>query len=341
MRTIIQMKTLILVVGLLIFLTCNSQAINENPKLVKTQGSTPKANVHRGLLDKKGNLWFGTTGEGIYRYDGKLFHQFTVSDGLSNNNISSILEDKNGNIWFGTDNDLTLFDGKKFTSVFISKTKNGVLSIMQDRNGIIWLGTDDGVYCYDGKSFERFLDKKQIVNNDRLTLKSIESILEDKNGNIWFGSYVSEGISRFDGKFITQIKPNVTLKPFGYVRVMSMLEDRNGNIWFGTADGAYKYDGITLINFAEKEGIDWVYSMLEDKNGNIWFATEKAIGGIYVGGGAWRYDGKSFTNYTTNEGLVHNGVFTIVEDASGKLWFGTRNVGLSMFDGIRFTQFSE
>lgn len=336
-----KVKILMLLTGLLIFYSCNSQVTDQNVKLVKTQGSNQKGNVHRGLLDKNGNLWFGTTGEGIYRYDGKYFSQFTVSDGLSNNFINSILQDRNNNLWFGTDDGVTLYDGKKFIGIPISRSRNAVMSIMQDRKGILWFGTTDGVYCYDGKSFSRFLDNIQIVNKDGITLKSTESILEDKNGNVWFGSYVSEGISRFDGKFLIQLKPNVTLKSFGYVRIMSMLEDKYGTIWFGTGDGAYKYDGKTLINFAEEEGIDWVYSMLEDKNGNIWFATEKGSGEIDEDGGAWRYDGKIFTKFSKKEGLIHNGVFSIVEDNSGKLWFGTRNMGLSRFDGEKFTQFSE
>jgi ligand-binding sensor domain-containing protein len=41
------------------------------PKLVKTQNSLSGDNVHCSLQDKNGNLWFGTTGEGLYKYDGK------------------------------------------------------------------------------------------------------------------------------------------------------------------------------------------------------------------------------------------------------------------------------
>jgi len=42
------------------------------PKLVKTQGSTEADNVWCGLQDKAGNLWFGTTGEGVYCYNGNF-----------------------------------------------------------------------------------------------------------------------------------------------------------------------------------------------------------------------------------------------------------------------------
>jgi ligand-binding sensor domain-containing protein len=70
----------------LLFISCNGQ-VNSNftkdiidqpksisvahSKLVKTQGSDESDNVWCVLQDKSGNLWFGTTGEGVYRYDGK------------------------------------------------------------------------------------------------------------------------------------------------------------------------------------------------------------------------------------------------------------------------------
>jgi len=72
------------------------------PKLIKTQGSSEADNVRCGLQDKNGNLWFGTTGEGVYRYDGKIFTQFTMKDGLLSNCVWTILEDNKGNILFGT-----------------------------------------------------------------------------------------------------------------------------------------------------------------------------------------------------------------------------------------------
>jgi ligand-binding sensor domain-containing protein len=51
----------------------------------------------------EGNIWFGTTENGLYKYDGKSFNQFTVNDGLDCNKIYCILEDKDGKIWVGTE----------------------------------------------------------------------------------------------------------------------------------------------------------------------------------------------------------------------------------------------
>jgi len=76
-----------------------------------------------------------------------------------------------------------------------------------------------------------------------------------------------------------------------------------------------------------------VYSILEDQKGNIWLTTEQD--------GVWCYDGKSFKNFTTNNGLVNDSVFSILEDKNGNLWFGTRGFGLSRYDGKNFVNFSE
>jgi ligand-binding sensor domain-containing protein len=47
------------------------------------------------------------------------------------------------------------------------------------------------------------------------------------------------------------------------------MEDRAGNIWFATNGGAYRYDGKTLTNISEKDGLcnNSVNCILEDKDG--------------------------------------------------------------------------
>lgn len=85
----------------------------ELPKLIKTQGSQKGDGVNSSLHHKRGNLWFGTTREGLYKYDGKAFTQFTVADGLLSNGISCIIEYKAGRLWIGTRNTgLYRYDGK-------------------------------------------------------------------------------------------------------------------------------------------------------------------------------------------------------------------------------------
>ena len=69
---------------------------------------------------------------------------------------------------------------------------------------------------------------------------------------------------------------------------------------------------------------------LLDKDGNLWFSIK--------GEGAYRYDGKSFTNFTTKDGLCNNNVGSIIQDRAGNILLGT-NRGICKYDGNKFIQF--
>ncbi len=327
------------------------------PKFIKTQGSQKGDNVHCSLQDKEGNLWFGTTGEGVYKYDRKSFSQFTATNGLNSNTVYCILEDKDGKIWIGTEAGVCLYDGKTFAKIHITLRKNmppnkyrnthDVFNIMQDKSGKLWFATIDGVYIYDGKTFTPFLVNEG-AGGMMSSNNNVERILEDNAGNIWFGGRVNEGVFRYDGKSITNLKPD------GNNWAWPVLQDKKGNIWFSNWSGAYRYDGKSFATFTRKDGksftgftknnglsIGAVTQIIEDKNGNLWFGGD---------GGICRYDarlndkvgqGKSFTGFTTKDGLLNNDVWSVLEDRTGNLWIGTRNTGLYRYDGKSIISFSE
>lgn len=333
-----------------------------HPKLITNLGN---GNVQCAIQDKAGNLWFGTSDNGLYKYDGKSFRQFVVDDGLNSNNISCLLEDKDGKIWIGTEMGLCLYDplahirtgGKTFAEIQIPlppdlpPNKNQyygnlhwVYSIMQAKSGKLWFATIDGVYTYDGKSFTPF-----IVNAGAggylSSNNNVERILEDKAGNIWLGGRTNQGVYRYDGKSISNFKlPELTIVNesfrFEKDRIVShnwawpQLQDKNGNIWFSNWAGAYRYDGKTFTSFTKSDGLagdnGLVAKIIEDKHGNILF------GG---GGGLSRYDGKSFTSF--QDGLINPWIWSILEDNTGNIWVGTRQTGLYLFDGKKFINYSE
>lgn len=99
--------------------------------------------------------------------------------------------------------------------------------------------------------------------------------------------------------------------------IRSIFQDKKGNYWFGTnATGVYRYDGKTVKQFTEKQGLsnNQIQSIQEDNSGNIWFAT-----GLF---GVSRFDGQIFTTFSNKENLqLNNGAASNWKMEPGNLWF--------------------
>ncbi len=205
--------------GICVFFTaCNGQAKKNLtkddtivvPKMIRTQGIV-SGNVGCELQDKAGNLWFSTSGEGVYRYDGKSLTNFTTKDGLSNNDVSAIIEDRAGNILIGTNAGICKYVGGKISRYFESDslTKLGITSLLEDREGNLWFGVmNKGIYRYDGTNVSNFLNNDDHKFNLGTHNQLILDILQDKNGNLWFSSWNGGGVWRYDGKTFKNYLPS-------------------------------------------------------------------------------------------------------------------------------------
>lgn len=308
-------------------------------------------NIRSIFQDRKGHYWFGTNGAGVYHYDAKVLTQFTVKDGLADNQVINIQEDDLGNIWFGTGQfGISKFAGTKFT---IHSTKvnisNGTETNWKSTSNDLWFYAGGGVFRYHNASldylpFDPSGSKAPSNAPFSLSRYGVYSILKDKKGNLWFGTQ-AEGLCRYDGKTLTWFKEKGLAGP----AVLGLFEDSRGGLWFGNnGAGLFRYDGKTLTIFTEEKGLGnagfiasgkpglgtlaRVYSINEDNNGNIWIGT--------VDAGVWKYDGNNLTNYTTKDGLTSNAVNTIYKDKNGELWFGTDSNGICKFNGMTFSEFT-
>ncbi len=323
-----------------------------------------KSEIVRCIIqDKNGNIWFGTDGDGVSKFDGKSFTTYNEKDGLPSNQIFSILEDNKGNLWFGTNGGgVSMFDGNSFTNISVKEglSNNNVWSILQDKDGNIWFGTyGGGAIKYDGKYLTYYTEKEGLINN------SVRAITQDKQGNIWFGTYM--GVSKFDGVSFTNFTEKEGLTNN---RIRAIVQDNIGNIWLGTYGGGVSRltfnknnSGYSFTNFTEKDGLsnNIVLSILKDNNGNIWFGTS--------GGGISKYDGikiekeikknshvsqqyshdfnlvneniiDCFTNYSETEGLLNNTVLSMFQDRNENIWIGTSG-GVSKFENNTFNNYTE
>ncbi|HEX8962886.1 MAG TPA: two-component regulator propeller domain-containing protein, partial [Rhodocyclaceae bacterium] len=99
------------------------------------------------LAAPDGNVWAGTWGGGVGRFDGKQWTNFTTKDGLSGNIVYSIAQDAKGALWFGTNNGVTRYDGKTWTRLTVHDglLDSNVYAIAVAPSGDVWVGTKRGV----------------------------------------------------------------------------------------------------------------------------------------------------------------------------------------------------
>ncbi|MES2592516.1 MAG: two-component regulator propeller domain-containing protein [Bacteroidota bacterium] len=301
-------------------------------------------NITCGISDKRGNLWFGTSGGGVSRYDGKTIINYGTTQGLAGNLIESIIEDKNGNIWFGTNGGgVSKYDGRYFTNYTVIQglAGNTVNCITEDKAGNLWFCTEKGVSKYNpikkneanGTYFTNYTTTDGLVNN------SVTCSIESSQGDLWFGTL--NGVSRYNGQSFINYS---TTEGLAWNNVTCIVQDNSGDIWFGTSGGGVSRYNETIQDKLKKEWF-WNYNVTEglinsnvqsinkDKEGNIWLATA---------GGVSKYDSatRSFINFTTAQGLANNVVYSIIVDKTGALWLGTNGGGLNKYDVKPFTGFT-
>lgn len=327
----------ILLFGFLFSISCNVQnqphlpedstgGPTAQPKTGENAGKTaaygPQDIVQCALLDRAGNLWFGTTGgEGLFRYDpsaqvgtgGHSFTNYTEKDGLCNNEISCIYEDQAGILWFGTDDGVSRCDPsalsktgeKPFTCMLIAdETLNPSSGIVQ--------GQQKNRSARPFRELDSFSNSVQGPVVTSATV--VSSILQDKTGNFWFGT-LDRGVYRYDPSVQPSEKAYTNFLSHEVVRCIT--EDKSGNIWVGSWSngGVHRYDGSQANHPCIKNSCKHDLRVPQDLK-----AHNQEIA-------------KSTPNFTKQDGPRDGMISCIFEDKNGNLWFGGRYGRLFRYDG--------
>ena len=294
--------------------------------------------------DSKGNYWLGSHNEGVSFYNGKSFEYFTTNEGLSDNQIRSIQEDKNGKIWLGTAKGASVYDKGVLTN-YLTKNNEPKYEWNQT-NGDLWFyaGEEDGINRFDGIKMNYLIFPKPKNENPDNTY-GVTDISKEKDGNVWIATYAA--LFNYNGEIVNIFdKEKLNLKDNELLHIRSVLADSKGRIWIGNNGiGVLLMEGNSIINFSEKNNLihptsarrgdkskpgtlEHVFAIEEDSEGNIWFADRDT--------GAWKYDGKTLTNYSISDKLSDTMIWTIYKDNKNNLLFGMANGNIFKFNGKVF-----
>ena len=249
---------------------------------------------------------------GVSRYDGEKFRIFTTADGLARDTVKDIFEGETGTLWFATSSGVSRYDGETFNTI----TVNGPMGmdVLPD-----WWS-------------------------------QITAIAQDTVGNFWFGSTAGITYYNVQKSHFRYFAVDSDFRPFqemgksGTVHITDLEFDAKENLWMSRDgmdkenSGIRRYDGKKLKIFPQSEALPMnsVDTIMKDSSGNLWFTgvknlpptlneTEESVSMVYnvVNAGVSVYNGETFQNFNTDNGLPSNRVWSVFEDSSGKLWFAT------------------
>ncbi|MDG4946124.1 ATP-binding protein [Weeksellaceae bacterium KMM 9713] len=287
--------------------------------------------------DKDGLLWFGTSGNGVNRYDGQNFITYNSSNGLIHNLVRDIMQDSFGNIWFSTYGGLSKFNGRVFINY---TTKNGLINndvtkMIEVAPGYYWIASEGGINHFDGKNFKSF---KIEVDNKNL---AVLDFIIDHDKNLMVATPMGVYLLRVDEEFnIVETLPYFKKSPIMKEVILDIHQDKEGNVWLGSSNGVYFInhkskvsDDLKVKHYSTKNGLvsNEINTITEDSNHNIWICTEQGLSRLSYH--SIKETVPQFFNITTKEGLIHNNVKSIVEDNSGSLWISTLGGGISKYNG--------
>jgi signal transduction histidine kinase/ligand-binding sensor domain-containing protein/CheY-like chemotaxis protein/HPt (histidine-containing phosphotransfer) domain-containing protein len=180
--------------------------------------------------DRKGVLWVGTYGAGIYSRDGGRMTVFNRRNGLSSDTVWEIAEDREERIWVGTEVGLDVIDKGQVTSMRAMLGVSGptmVRLIHQDLAGKMWVATDThGLFLIDGH------DVRRLGVADGLPSAQVSAIYEDERGAIWLGTTGGLAVWR-DGRITSLAESGGALGQ----TILEVIEDQQHRIWLTSNKG--------------------------------------------------------------------------------------------------------
>ncbi len=298
-----------------------------------------------------GGLWLGTN-NGLSRFNGKTFENFTTSNGLPSNDITALLfADKA--LYIGTRKGFCSFNGNKIEILPIYKNITGTVVKLLEKNNILHVLTTKGYYRLNILGTSPIIDSVAIPN---IIAQQIRDAEFDEDGNLWIatsqkGLYLMElNICTKIPKFI--LIQNATSSTSINKKLIRIVNFNTSNLLKGNSISSIEFDnrhnliisdsdnGIAEIKFdyINNNGIQANYiqfsSTVSDfhaRTVNIYKDTE---GNIYLATDGFNII-KIPIDKNTGEN-VYNEAFIIpsrnslcfAEDNFQNLWIGTLNDGL-------------
>lgn len=297
------------------------------------------------LIDSSDQLWVGTWGGGVNRFerDAQSFIRYqndsTQANSLSADRVQALFESAAGEIWVGTNGGgLNRYNASKdnFTAWQHdpdnrnSLAHDRVWSIAEDHSNTLWIGTSNGLNQFDpvAQTFNHFAPSEQGLDHPE-----VRTVHLDNEQRIWVATRLSFGqFEPASGEYTTYNLPG------GNLPSITSITQVEGSLLLATFAGVYTFDLQQKRFVPAGEEQQWgllenrdVRQVMQDSTGILWAATRYS-GVIKVYQNATPFEG--WRNILAEYPLsgLFNQVVSLHQENTGEIWLGTGR-SLVKFDG--------
>ncbi len=282
------------------------------------------------------------------------FSQLTTAQGLSNNQVNSLLRDRRGFLWVATMSGLNRYDGYSFR-VFrhsfrdtTSIPNNYINRLFEDPFGRIWVRTRNGDAVYDPAT-ERFIRQvRPQIRAFGIPAGEITDMQRDQAGNYWMVTDSGAYYYRTATKRTEAVRhrPNDGQSPADN-NVTAVRANSRGVVWLVHRSGlieklaprTHRVIARTTALMQTNRGEAHDYRLFIDADDDLWcYASDEPQGVFYFDSTLTRQQhiqhnrpgrgGDSAPGMVLNNNLVRD----ITQDEQGMIWIGTDHGGITLLD---------
>ena len=296
-----------------------------------TADGLPSDDIRDVAVAADGTVWLATS-QGVAAFDGATFtvHNTTTHPGLVNNDLQAIAAISTGDVWVGTDFGVSVFDGSAYTTytTLDGLGDNAIKNIKEAPNGDIWIATINGATRYSGGVFTAFA-------SPNIPFGGALHIAFASNGDVLISGGLG-GVIVYNGTTFSAV---TTAQGLLSNRIRSIAVDEAQNKWVGTASGisvldvnnAHTLDHAIVFTLPPPDELNPITDVVIDAHGRVW-------AGVYVDylvtvGGVSVYNGTSWNQYETTEGLAGPNVRRLAVDGDDDIWVST-STGLTEISNV-------
>lgn len=274
--------------------------------------------------DKAGFLWFATE-TGLSRYDGREFKNFTVKDGLPDNEVLRVYADSRGRVWIMTFKKAVAYyyQNKIYTSESSSmlsqiEPESNIVEIDEDDEQNIMMSDGKKITFIDGNNSVKQIFPASLYNQQKENSLSIRKNYFGKgfiiriNDSIFSYKYNTLKFSHVDPPVYDRTLIQLIIRENGSKNFLRIPQDyinyqtfQNYVKYINTPDGCFVADTMNKTISEHYLAGKKVSRTLEDSEGVLWFST--------LGEGIYKLSSKEMKtlNFHLDKEILNSEVFSI------------------------------